>query len=173
MDFEVIVHLTGRLHRQVRDMPPGSRITGFTIAPPPSQPGQGWPTAARRRVQVAQSTSVTVTPLVSGSYGVGCRVHVAGTRRLLTRPRSCRLRRPGRSSWVKIPAIRGTTTPDHGRRYGTWGQPHMREYVALCGVAMCSGVTMGIKTTKYCLQIFSISICCVTLTESRLAATPS
>jgi hypothetical protein len=34
MDFEVIVHLTGQLHRQVRDMPPGVRITGFTIAPP-------------------------------------------------------------------------------------------------------------------------------------------
>ena len=41
MDFEVIVHITGELHRQVRDMPPGSRITGFTVAPPPSQPGQG------------------------------------------------------------------------------------------------------------------------------------
>jgi hypothetical protein len=41
MDFEVIVHITGQLHRQVRDMPPGSRITGFTVAPPPSQPGQG------------------------------------------------------------------------------------------------------------------------------------
>ena len=41
MDFEVIVHLTGQLHRQVRDMPSGSRITGFTIAAPPSQPGQG------------------------------------------------------------------------------------------------------------------------------------
>ena len=26
-----------QLHRQVRDMPPGSRITGFTIAPPRSQ----------------------------------------------------------------------------------------------------------------------------------------
>ena len=37
MDFEVIVHITGQLHRQVRDMPPGSRITGFTVAPPPSQ----------------------------------------------------------------------------------------------------------------------------------------
>jgi hypothetical protein len=41
MDFEVIVHITGQLHRQVRDMPPGSRITGFTVAPPPSQPEQG------------------------------------------------------------------------------------------------------------------------------------
>ncbi len=37
MDFEVIVHITGQLHRQVRDMPPGSRITGFTVAPPPPQ----------------------------------------------------------------------------------------------------------------------------------------
>jgi hypothetical protein len=37
MDFEVIVRLTGQLHGQVRDMPPGSRITGFTVAPPPSQ----------------------------------------------------------------------------------------------------------------------------------------
>jgi hypothetical protein len=37
MDFEVIVHITGQLHRQVRDMPPGSRITGFTAGPPPSQ----------------------------------------------------------------------------------------------------------------------------------------
>jgi hypothetical protein len=37
MDFEVIVHITGQLHRQVRDMPPGSRVTGFTVAPPPSQ----------------------------------------------------------------------------------------------------------------------------------------
>jgi hypothetical protein len=41
MDFEVIVHLTGQLHRQVRDMAPGARITGFTIAPPPSPSGQG------------------------------------------------------------------------------------------------------------------------------------
>ena len=41
MDFEVIVHLTGQLHGQVRDMPPGSRITGFTAAPPPSKPSQG------------------------------------------------------------------------------------------------------------------------------------
>jgi hypothetical protein len=41
MDFEVIVQLTGQLHCQVRDMPSGSRITGFTIAPPPSQPGPG------------------------------------------------------------------------------------------------------------------------------------
>ncbi|HET7013362.1 MAG TPA: hypothetical protein VFI65_05610 [Streptosporangiaceae bacterium] len=37
MDFEVIVHIIGQLYRQVRDMPPGSRITGFTVAPPPSQ----------------------------------------------------------------------------------------------------------------------------------------
>jgi hypothetical protein len=37
MDFEVIVHITGQLHRQVRDLPPGSRITGFTVAPPSSQ----------------------------------------------------------------------------------------------------------------------------------------
>jgi hypothetical protein len=29
--------ITGQLHRQARDMPPGSRITGFTVAPPPSQ----------------------------------------------------------------------------------------------------------------------------------------
>lgn len=36
MDFEVIVHLTGQLHRQVRDMAPGARITGFKIAPPSS-----------------------------------------------------------------------------------------------------------------------------------------
>ena len=41
MDFVVIVHITGQLHRQVRDMPPGSPISGFTVAPPPSQPGQG------------------------------------------------------------------------------------------------------------------------------------
>jgi hypothetical protein len=41
MDFEVIVHITGQLHRQVRDMPPGTRISGFTIAPPPSPSGQG------------------------------------------------------------------------------------------------------------------------------------
>jgi hypothetical protein len=42
-DFEVIVHITGQLHRQVRDMPPGARITGFTFAPEPpqSQPGPG------------------------------------------------------------------------------------------------------------------------------------
>ena len=33
MDFEAIVHLTGQLHQQVRDMPPGARITGFPIAP--------------------------------------------------------------------------------------------------------------------------------------------
>jgi hypothetical protein len=32
MDFEVIVHITGQLHRQVRDMPPGSRINRFTVA---------------------------------------------------------------------------------------------------------------------------------------------
>jgi hypothetical protein len=37
MDFEVIVHITGQLHRQVRDLPPGSRTTGFTVAPPSSQ----------------------------------------------------------------------------------------------------------------------------------------
>ena len=37
MDFEVIVHITGHLHHQVRDMPPGSRITGFTVAPPSSR----------------------------------------------------------------------------------------------------------------------------------------
>ena len=41
MDFEVIVHITGQLHRQVRDMPPGTRISGFTIAAPPSPSGQG------------------------------------------------------------------------------------------------------------------------------------
>ena len=40
MDFEVIVHITGQLHRQIRDMAPGARITGFKIAPP-AQPGQG------------------------------------------------------------------------------------------------------------------------------------
>jgi len=27
MDFEVIVHIAGQLHRQVGDLPPGSRIT--------------------------------------------------------------------------------------------------------------------------------------------------
>jgi hypothetical protein len=36
-DFEVIVHLTGQLHQQVRDMPPGTRTTGFTTAPEPPQ----------------------------------------------------------------------------------------------------------------------------------------
>ena len=41
MDFEVIVHLTGQLHRQVRDMPPGARVTGFTIAPAPPEQGKG------------------------------------------------------------------------------------------------------------------------------------
>jgi len=40
MDFEVIVNITGQLHRQIRDMAPGARITGFKIAPP-AQPGQG------------------------------------------------------------------------------------------------------------------------------------
>jgi hypothetical protein len=34
-DFEVIVHIAGQLHRQVRDMPPGTRITGFEMAPEP------------------------------------------------------------------------------------------------------------------------------------------
>jgi hypothetical protein len=34
-DFEVIVHITGQLHWQVRDMPPGTRITGFKMAPEP------------------------------------------------------------------------------------------------------------------------------------------
>jgi hypothetical protein len=40
-NIEVIVHITGQLHRQVRDMPPGSRITGFAVASPPPQPSQG------------------------------------------------------------------------------------------------------------------------------------
>jgi hypothetical protein len=34
-DFVVIVHITGQPHRQVRDLPPGSRVTGFKIAPEP------------------------------------------------------------------------------------------------------------------------------------------
>jgi len=40
MNFEVIVHITGQLHQQIRDMPPGARITGFTIAPAPSEQGK-------------------------------------------------------------------------------------------------------------------------------------
>jgi hypothetical protein len=30
MDFEVYLSLQGQLHRQVKDLPPGTRITGFT-----------------------------------------------------------------------------------------------------------------------------------------------
>jgi hypothetical protein len=31
MDFEVYLSLQGQLHRQVKDLPPGTRITGFTF----------------------------------------------------------------------------------------------------------------------------------------------
>jgi len=31
MDFEVYLSLQGQLHRQVKDLPPGTKITGFTF----------------------------------------------------------------------------------------------------------------------------------------------
>jgi hypothetical protein len=31
MDFEVYLSLQGQLHQQVKELPPGTRITGFTI----------------------------------------------------------------------------------------------------------------------------------------------
>ena len=33
IDFVVSLNLAGQLHQQVRDMPPGTRISGFTLAP--------------------------------------------------------------------------------------------------------------------------------------------
>jgi hypothetical protein len=34
LSFVVKVHLAGQLHQQVKDLPPGTRISGFTIADP-------------------------------------------------------------------------------------------------------------------------------------------
>jgi hypothetical protein len=34
LSFLVKVHLAGQLHQQVKDLPPGTRISGFTIADP-------------------------------------------------------------------------------------------------------------------------------------------
>jgi hypothetical protein len=31
MDFEVYLSIQGQLHRQVKDLPPGTKITGFTV----------------------------------------------------------------------------------------------------------------------------------------------
>jgi hypothetical protein len=31
MDFDVALTIAGQLHRQVRDLPPGTRISGFTV----------------------------------------------------------------------------------------------------------------------------------------------
>jgi hypothetical protein len=33
MDFDVALTITGQLHRQVRDLPPGTRISGFSLDP--------------------------------------------------------------------------------------------------------------------------------------------
>jgi Domain of unknown function (DUF1851) len=33
MDFDVSLTITGQLHRQVRDLPPGTQITGFRVDP--------------------------------------------------------------------------------------------------------------------------------------------
>ena len=40
IDFVVSVNLAGQLHQQVRNMPPGTRISGFTLAPGDTAPGQ-------------------------------------------------------------------------------------------------------------------------------------
>ena len=31
MDFEVYLSIQGQLHRQIKDLPPGTTITGFTV----------------------------------------------------------------------------------------------------------------------------------------------
>ena len=105
--FEVIVHLTGQLHRQVRDMPPGA-----------------------------------VSP---------------------ASPSRLRRRNRGRAR-VLDPLARRGTGGSAERLGGMCGFVH---------VTVRRGSLDAIKATKYCLHIFSISILCVTLTESRLAATPS
>jgi hypothetical protein len=38
MDFEVYLSLQGQLHRQLKDLPPGAKITGFTVGGEAPQP---------------------------------------------------------------------------------------------------------------------------------------
>jgi hypothetical protein len=37
-DFVVAVNLAGQLHGQIKDLPPGTRISGFSISDPPANP---------------------------------------------------------------------------------------------------------------------------------------
>ena len=128
-------------------------------------PGPGLAFAAERPAIIPSEAGagLQAAPVLGAATAV--RAGVMASRSSSTSPASCT---------ASAEYAAGANHGIHGRASAVAGlAPRLRGMCYFMRATVRPEEREAIKATKYCLHIFSISISCVTLTGSRLAATPS